>query len=73
MVGGAGTEARIKRKNKRILLLFTDVLLVAEPPLLAPGKKATGKEKLVVKQVRHPLRLIRFGIIINTMKSPINP
>lgn len=42
-----GTEARIKRTNRRRLLLFTDVLLVAEPPL-EPGN---DRERVFVKQV----------------------
>lgn len=40
----------IKRTNRRHLWLFSDVLLVAEPDVGA-GKKATGREKIVVKQV----------------------
>jgi len=45
-----GTEALIKRNNRRNLLLFTDVLLVAESNN-PPGKKSKAREKIVVKQV----------------------
>lgn len=54
-VNNAGTEALIKRVNRRHLWLFSDVLLVAEPGA-AIGKKPTGKEKIVVKQVIETMR-----------------
>lgn len=44
-----GTEARIKRTNRRRLLLFSDVLLVAEPPLEA----GNARERIFVKQARN--------------------
>ncbi len=46
-----GTEARIKRTNRRQLLLLSDALLIGEPPVPAPGKKAGPKDQITVKQV----------------------
>lgn len=47
----SGTEARIKRTNRRHLLLLSDALLIGEPPVPAQGKKAGPKDKITVKQV----------------------
>ena len=48
----AGTEARIKRKNRRRLYLFSDILLVADLPTSGGGGGgAKDNSKITVKQV----------------------